>query len=118
MFQANTLNFRLRLGQKAENITNCPGNYYIELHYESCFDLDKSFSETFFYDSENNPFNSLIDAAEFSGEMAAFWQFQLLTNSKLGITGVEELADVWKKFSIMLYPFNLAVSRDKVYKFK
>lgn len=117
MFQANTLNFRLRLGQKAENITSCPGNYFIELTCESCFDLDKSFSETIYYNSEKKPFSSLIDAAEYSAEMAAFWQYQLLTNTKVGITGIEELADVWKKFSILLYPFNLAVPREQVYKF-
>jgi hypothetical protein len=117
MFQANTLNFRLRLGQKEENITSCPGNYFIELTCESCFDLAKSFSETIFYNSEKKPFYDLIDAAEFSAEVAAFWQFQLLTNNKIGITGVEELADVWKKFSILLYPFNLTVPRGQVYKF-
>jgi hypothetical protein len=27
------------------------------------------------------------------------------------------LADVWKKFSILLYPFNLTVPRGQVYKF-
>jgi hypothetical protein len=117
MHQTNTLNFRLRLERKLGPIIGCLGNYYIDLSGESPFNLNKSFDERFFTNSEGTPFYTLEDAAQFAEEMAAFWKFQLMSNPKLGITAVEELADLWRKFATELYPNYKGVPRQPVYKF-
>jgi hypothetical protein len=104
MLQTNTLNFVLRLERKSTGITECQGDYYIELSGETPFNVNKTFSERFFCDSAGEPFFNLADVARFSEQMASFWESQLLSNPKLAITSIEEIADLWKKFSADLFP--------------
>lgn len=102
MLPITTLSFRLSLQRRAGTIIGCQGNYYIELTGESPFDINKNFVEIFFSDSKGSPFYQLEDAARFSYKMAEFWKARLIANPRLAITGIGELADVWKKFASSL----------------
>lgn len=112
MLQTNTLNFRLRLERKSTGIVECLGNYYIELSGETPFNVNKTFSEKIFFDSAGAPFFHIADVARFSEEMTSYWESQLVSNPKLVITGIEELADIWKKFAAELLPSNSGVARQ------
>jgi len=104
MIEVNTLSFRLRLETNTFKKSKCLGTYYFVLFCESPFDVSKSFSEEFLYDSELAPFYTLSDATRFANEMADFWKMQILINPKLDITRLEELTDLWRNLAIKLDP--------------
>lgn len=104
MKEVTTLNFRLRLEQSHVRATNAFGGYIIVLSGESPFNVHKTFSETFLADSEGLPFYTTADAARFAEAQAGIWKQQLRNNPALAITGIQEWADLWDHFAIVVDP--------------
>lgn len=107
MIEARTLNFTLRLVENPHPLLGKWGKYCIELSGESPFNVHKSFTESFSLNADNIPFSSIEETAQFVLGMAEFWQQQLDKNPKLTITGLQELADIWAKFSFACKEYQL-----------
>ena len=100
MIEVRTLNFTLRLVENPNPLLSGRGKYYIELSGESPFNVHKSFTEIFCLTADNIPFYTVDETARFVSETATFCQQQLDKYPKLTLTGLQELADIWAKFSL------------------
>ena len=111
MIEVKTFSFRLRVEKNNVINENCMGKYFLVLSCESPFDVNKSFSEEFFSDSDLTPFFDLTDVLKFAEEMATFWKIRLIINPKLDITRLEEMSDIWNK---LLVEIRKEISNRKV----
>jgi hypothetical protein len=118
MIEVTTANFRLRLELNLPARKPCRGNYFIVLLGTRQTNERRSFEEEYLSGSDALPFYSLEDAAAYAEEMAAFWKLQLMANPRLNRTGILELVEVWRKFSIAIHPSHRGYDIKPVYTFK